>query len=321
MDPLVTICMPVYNGEQFLMESLTGVVNQSYSNLEILIVDDQSTDRSEEIIRSFSEKDNRIVYVQNDINLGLVGNWNKCLNLAKGDWIKFHFQDDLIHIEGVENLLRSAQQNEVSLVISDRSYTGADRNISLYNDPSLRLSNSFKSGIVDPESVFQLFRNDFLGKNFLGEPIVGLFSKKLIDKYGVFNNTLKQICDFEYWLRICTNESFYFLDESLVTFRVHQSSASKRNESGKGSPSYSDRLVLARLLVSDKHFEHMRQIAKNSGVDFVLEIRKKITYLIEEFGLLRSFQWIGFRDRIDFYRFTLRGVVRGLVNDVKRTIG
>jgi glycosyltransferase involved in cell wall biosynthesis len=76
-NPLISVCIPVYNGAAYLEDCLQSVIAQTYSNIEILLVDDGSTDDSISIIEKFSQKDSRIRLVRNQKNLGLTGNWIK----------------------------------------------------------------------------------------------------------------------------------------------------------------------------------------------------------------------------------------------------
>ena len=84
--PLVSICIPVYNGEKYLAQALESCIGQTYPNVEIIVCDDRSSDNSLEVIAALSSPLIRIH--QNEKNLGLVGNWKKCIEMAKGEWIK-----------------------------------------------------------------------------------------------------------------------------------------------------------------------------------------------------------------------------------------
>jgi len=91
--PIISIILPVYNGELYLSSCIESIINQTYKDFEIIIVNDGSSDRSESIIRSFS--DDRIQYVKNDRNLGLIYSLNKGIDLAKGAFIARMDADDL----------------------------------------------------------------------------------------------------------------------------------------------------------------------------------------------------------------------------------
>jgi glycosyltransferase involved in cell wall biosynthesis len=108
-SPVVSVCIPTYNGGKYLRETLDSVLAQTYKVFELLVVDDRSSDDTHDILREYSARDKRIRIVRNEKNLGLVGNWNRCVELAYGDWIKFVFQDDIIAPECIERLLESCK--------------------------------------------------------------------------------------------------------------------------------------------------------------------------------------------------------------------
>src|SRR5574337_302054 len=96
MDPEVSICVPTYNGAAYLADCLDSALAQTFADFELLIVDDCSSDDTLAIATTYARRDPRVRIVVNDATLGLVGNWNRCVRLSRGRWIKFIFQDDLI---------------------------------------------------------------------------------------------------------------------------------------------------------------------------------------------------------------------------------
>lgn len=106
---LVTVLLPVYNAEEYVRESLASVVDQTYTNLEILVIDDGCTDGSIDIVRSF--EDDRIRLVQNEKNLGLIGTLNKGLGLASGKYIVRADADDRCIAERVEKQVQFMESN------------------------------------------------------------------------------------------------------------------------------------------------------------------------------------------------------------------
>src|SRR4051812_42885322 len=111
MNSLVSICIPTYNGEKYLKECFDSVLAQTYANTEVIVVDDGSTDGTFKILEEYASKDNRIKLVKNSANLGLVGNWNRCLEIATGEWIKFAFQDDVLNKNCIEKMIEAAGQH------------------------------------------------------------------------------------------------------------------------------------------------------------------------------------------------------------------
>jgi glycosyltransferase involved in cell wall biosynthesis len=116
--PLVSVLMPAYNAEPFVAEAIKGVLNQTYSNLELLIADDASTDNTKNIVSTFS--DSRIKLFHNDKNLGYLQTWNKLIKEAKGEYITFQDADDLCALNRIELLVEVLDSNrDVSVVSSN----------------------------------------------------------------------------------------------------------------------------------------------------------------------------------------------------------
>jgi glycosyltransferase involved in cell wall biosynthesis len=96
-NPRVSICLPVFNGESFLPAAIESVLSQSFSDFELIIVDDCSTDRSLQIIKSYAALDSRIRYSANTEKAGLFGNYNRCIEMSCGEYVKPFAQDDILH--------------------------------------------------------------------------------------------------------------------------------------------------------------------------------------------------------------------------------
>lgn len=134
-NPLISVVMATYNGSRFLQYQLETVINQSYQNIEIIIVDDCSTDDTVSLIETFISKDNRVKLFQNTTNLGYIKNFEKGCSLAKGEFIALCDQDDAWHkdkistsFEAIDNypmiycdsVLCDEKLNPIGVKISDR---------------------------------------------------------------------------------------------------------------------------------------------------------------------------------------------------------
>lgn len=104
-DSLISIIIPVYNTEDYLEESLNSVINQTYKNIEIICIDDASTDNSLKILNDYAKKDKRITVLSNENNLGPSYSRNKGLNVANGEFILFHDSDDVVDLDAYEKLM------------------------------------------------------------------------------------------------------------------------------------------------------------------------------------------------------------------------
>lgn len=301
MHELISVCIPVYNGEKYLAESIESVINQTYSKLEIIIVDDQSTDDSLAIAENYQAKDPRVRIVRNASNLGLVENWNKCIFEAKTNWLKLHFQDDLMEAYTIEEMMGSAERFKTDLVLSDRSYFFEGEEVGFYKN-LIRPSMAFDDkAVIKPKDLAKFLCDVGLKYNFLGEPLLGLINRRLLERYGVFDSRFKQIGDFEFWLRIGLNEDFVYLSEPLHKFRVHEDSQSSKNsKSSTVNFSLEDRMILCRKFLENSAFANLRKTV--SAHDLNKLIQDMVSTYVRRNGYSNGYR----RLNIDLKRFFKR---------------
>ncbi|MEG1506770.1 MAG: glycosyltransferase family 2 protein [Bacilli bacterium] len=115
MEPLVSIITPAYNSKDFIGETIESVLNQTYKNWEMLIVDDCSTDSSPEIIKKYIQKDSRIKYLKNDKNSGPAISRNEGLDNANGKYIAFLDSDDFWHKEKLKYQIEFMEKNDLKI--------------------------------------------------------------------------------------------------------------------------------------------------------------------------------------------------------------
>src|SRR5688572_30003299 len=96
MNPKVSILIPTYNYAHYIGEAIESALNQTYTNFELIIIDDQSNDNTDEVVTRYLT-DPRVKYYKNKVNLGLAANFNEALKFAKGEYIKYLLADDLFH--------------------------------------------------------------------------------------------------------------------------------------------------------------------------------------------------------------------------------
>jgi glycosyltransferase involved in cell wall biosynthesis len=130
--PLISIGLPVYNGEDYVRQALDSLLAQSYTNLEINISDNASTDHTEEICRLYSAKDKRIRYYRNSQNLGILPNWRRVLELASGDYFMWAAHDDHWSENYLQTLLQCLLDNPKAILAAGKTVyvdgTGEIRN-------------------------------------------------------------------------------------------------------------------------------------------------------------------------------------------------
>jgi glycosyltransferase involved in cell wall biosynthesis len=109
--PRVTVGVPVFNGERFLVEALESLLNQTFSDLEIVISDNASTDQTEEICRAHAARDPRVRYYRNDVNRGAAWNHNRVFELARGEFFKWNSADDFCAPEFLNHCVAALDQD------------------------------------------------------------------------------------------------------------------------------------------------------------------------------------------------------------------
>ncbi len=218
-SPLVSVCLPTYNYANYLPQAIISCLSQSYEPIELITVDDASTDNSGDIVRSFD--DSRIRFVENPVRLGLVENWNKALSLARGEIIKFLFADDYLAEDAIERIVNVFENHDADIVFTAARVIDAQGNQIYVHQPY-------------PESRYLPGRDEakrcLKEGNYIGGPSSVAIRTSALEQVGRFNETLRFHVDQEMWLRIMLGGDAYFLAEPLVSVRQHEGSETRRLE-------------------------------------------------------------------------------------------
>jgi len=240
-NPLVSICIPVYNGEKFLSDTLDSVLAQTYNNIEIILSDDNSNDNSLEIAKKYQTKSNCNFVILLHKPYGMVQNWNFCLEHAKGKYIKFLHQDDVLEPDCIEKMVALAEQdNEIGLVFSPRGIIASNE---AQNDPicqadiqhSKNLYTAWQNlqSIQDGQTLLlapNIIENPI---NKIGEPTTVLIRKEVFDNIGFFDTELCQLVDVEMWFRIMSQYKIGFVDQILSHWRIHSQQQTRSNSKNR----------------------------------------------------------------------------------------
>lgn len=262
-EPLVSICIPVYNGEKYLKQCLDSCLDQTYSNYEIVICDDGSKDNSAKIIEEYTAKHKNIHFTSNEKNKGLVENWNTCMKNAEGEWIKFMFQDDYMDRTCLRKFVSQIEPS-IQLIVCARNFILPEKASAdvaeYYNNRVRTLENTFvtKSNYFSPQIISKIAIENIC-LNFIGEPSLTFFRKSITNELGFFNPLFKQICDLEYVLRIASKHGLKYVSEKLCAFRIHSESTTSSNVEKKFYElHYIEPLLFSWVLLYSKDFQALR---------------------------------------------------------------
>lgn len=225
--PKVSVILTSYNHEKYIRESIESVLNQTYRDFELIIVDDASQDESWDIIQSY--KDERIVAIRNEKNIRAEGVYNAIKNVAKGKYIAIHHSDDAWMVNKLEKQISFLDQNAKYAAV----FTLAEI---IDEDGNIFVSNGQDYNIFDqPNRTRHEWLNYFFNfGNALCHPSV-LFHKVCYQEYELFVYGYGQLPDFLKWIKICLNKDIFVLQEKLTKFRILNSS---RNTSGDRPDAY-----------------------------------------------------------------------------------
>lgn len=227
MGKLVSIVIPNYNYSKYIRKSLDSAVSQTYENIEIIIVDDASTDNSVEIIKEFENKYANIKFYSNRHNLGVVGSHNRCINLSSGEYVVVLSSDDYLHPHFVSECVKKLDDYPTAgIVSSDIWYVDDNDNVSY--PESFYPESFFCKGMY--QCKVWLFTNTFV-------PSQVLIRRSCLndsDIGGMFSYLADTMIDTELWYRICLKYDFVYYRKKLSYYRHHIGSYSKSYENLKG---------------------------------------------------------------------------------------
>lgn len=253
-EDLVSIIMPSYNTAKYIEESINSVLKQTYTNWELIIVDDCSNDNTDEVVNGI--KDSRIKYLKNEVNSGAAISRNKALKEAKGKYIAFLDSDDLWKKDKLEKQIKFMKEN--NYYFSYTNYIEIDEN----GNPNGRKITGPKK--ITKSGMFNYCWPGCLTVMYNTEKI-GLIQIEDIKK----NN------DYAMWLKVCKKADCYLLDEYLAKYRKRAGSISNH--------SYKSLIKWHYKLYREVEHENLICSLFNTGRNVMFGIYKKINYVIDNY--------------------------------------
>ncbi|MBW0104205.1 glycosyltransferase [Pseudonocardia sp. KRD291] len=222
-QPSVSICIPVYNGEAFLAETIRSVLEQTFRDFELVILENASRDRSDEIARSFP--DPRIRIERNRETLSQPDNWNRAVQLCRAPLVKLLCADDLLHPRCLELQVPPMRDDpSIALVAARRHMIDEQSRVIV---PRRGLGGGLVGTHSGSEVARRVIRN---GANPIGEPGNVLFRLEQFVTAGGWRSDRRFIMDLDCWMRLLQYGDFLGLPETLAAFRIQRGSVSAENE-------------------------------------------------------------------------------------------
>ena len=262
MNEKVSICIPAYNNEKEIAVTIQRIIKQTYTNWELIIVDDASTDNTVSIIKQFS--DPRIKLYQNEQNLGMVGNWNRCVKLCTADYIKLVCADDVLRNESLEKEMPVITSNpEIVMTVNDSIMINRKHEkLGLFGRYPVK-------GFIDGK---KLAKRSLILNNFFGMPCAVLFRKSAFDQAGGFDERFQYILDFDLWLTMAQYGQVAVLPEKLNYFMLREDSNTGKVLSKENKAYY------------EEHVSLLNKHAKSLGVSKCGVLISKISRQLRSFA-------------------------------------
>jgi glycosyltransferase involved in cell wall biosynthesis len=227
-SPTISVCIPVFNCEDYIADAIDSVLSQTYKDIELVILNNASTDNTPAIIKKYSDK--RIRLVNNEKNIGAEANWNKALSEAKGKFIKILCADDVIYPTCLEEQLAAFKDDSVVLTCCGRKILNKN------GKPTMIMRFSFKEQTI--EGVAGIKNSVRRGTNVIGEPMAVMFRRSSVGNER-FDVSLPYVIDVSFWFRIMLKGKIHISPNPLAGFRVSDISWSK-SIVGKQSNNFND---------------------------------------------------------------------------------
>ncbi|MFP4098957.1 MAG: glycosyltransferase family 2 protein [Alphaproteobacteria bacterium] len=211
--PDISVLMSVYNGERFLKQAIESILAQSFSNFEFIIINDGSTDQSGEMIKSYEEKDRRIVFIDQD-NQGLIAALNTGIDVANADLIARMDADDIAHPERLAKQYAYMQEHQNTLALGSAVNVIDDQGIEKLH-VTYPVKEDVKHYLINQGSP-------------LAHPAT-MFRKVAVQSLGGYRKAYKHAEDYDLWLRLSKQGDIDNLNEPLLQYREHDQKISVQN--------------------------------------------------------------------------------------------
>ncbi len=315
--PKVSVIVPVYNVEKYLRECLDSIVNQTYKNIEVICIDDGSTDSSLEILQEYAQRDDRVVILQQE-NQGAAVARNYGMSLAKGEYISFLDSDDVFHLQMFEKTVAKADFFDADITIFRAMTFDTNNNVKAVMKDYI---SKYKLGQIKTFSYIDV--PDKIFNSFLIPAWNKLFKKDFIIRNNIMFQDIKRYNDLFFTnTALVMASKIILLDEVLLFYRVGMKSNLQSGKDKTPTEVYKALSELRQFLINmniysivegsfvklalDNIFYNLREV--NSSESRKVFIEKLRNELFESLGIgqcsfIRDITFLGYLQ----YRFILIG--------------
>lgn len=237
--PFVSVIIPTCNRAHTIKRAIDSVLNQTYKNIELIIVDDCSTDDTKRLVEEWYGNDNRITYIVNEVKAGAGGAGNIGAKAARGEWIAFNYSNDEWHLDKLEK--------QVALIRNVSSRVGM-----VYSQIRWNYDNGVKA-VWPPDDLDMKYKSGDIFSHVLISPLCGapamLIRKQYFEEVGGFDVSLHSFEDYEFSIRFAKEYMVLLCDEPLVEVYESANSVGKQN----------DEKIRVQCLIMDNYSEDLKR--------------------------------------------------------------
>ena len=253
--PLVSVLIPCYNCDQYVKEAVKSIIEQSYTNLEILVIDDGSTDNTGNILKELAKEDTRIVYIKNEKNLKLIATLNKGLDLCKGKYIARMDADDISVPTRIEKQVDFLEKHSnIGIVGADIEFFGGN-----------------KRSIWKTNTEDKYIRTDLLFGTCFAHPVVMMRTSILREHHLYYNDDYPHAEDYKLWCDIAQYTKLANIPEVLLYYRVNDNQVSNKYNLEQKETAQRIKEEYTNLFFSQRDIPI--KFNRRNGVDYLKKIR------------------------------------------------
>lgn len=235
MGKRISVVLPTYNRSKYLPKSIDSILSQTFSDFELIIVDDCSSDDTEKIAREYELKDSRITVIRNDVNRKLPASLNIGFAKASGDYLTWTSDDNMYKPDAFRIMLSYLERHQVPLVCAD---------MEIIDEKDTKANTEFMKDYHFDESKIY-FENIVRG--------CFLYKHDILERVGFYNENLFGLEDYEYWVRIYKEYGkIGYIDECLYQYRIHSESLTETRKDNINKIAHNFRMTNLKYLIENR---------------------------------------------------------------------